>query len=66
VNRSKSKSGAHNPRAVLTRADVYNIRLRARIAEREGRQWGLQSRLARRFGVTRQTICDVLAGRSWA
>jgi hypothetical protein len=66
TTRSKSKAGTRNPRAVLTRADVHNIRLCARSAAREGLQWGLQTRLAARFGVSRQTICDILAGRSWS
>ncbi len=45
---------------ILTELEVKQIRERA-----ENNYRGLQSQLAREYGVTAQTICDILKRRSW-
>lgn len=57
-NRDKSSKGRARSRAVLTHDQATEIKRRRQAGE------GGTS-LAREFGVTPQTVCDISKGRSW-
>lgn len=52
-------NGVRNPRSKLTEADVLEIR-------RHRRTYGAVTRLSGKFGVTKQTIVSIMAGKIWA
>jgi len=62
TKRSASKTGVNNPAAKLTADQVAAIR---RYAKRGPHKYGWSSALARRYGVSSSTICDILHGRAW-
>lgn len=52
--------GARNSAAVFTDEDVRAIR-----AEAAAGPWGIQKKLARRYGVTESAISDIVTGTNW-
>lgn len=55
----RTTRGTRNKHAVLTEADVLEIR--KRIAQGE-----VQREIAESYGVTQPTICDIKMGRTWS
>ena len=61
--RSKAKLGALNPNAKLTAASVRTIR---RLVAKNGHTRGYKAALAKRYGLSRGALCDIISGRRWA
>lgn len=53
-------SGSRNGNAKLTAGDVAHIR-----EAYQSPRWGLGSELAKKFGVSRTTICQIRSGNRW-
>lgn len=60
--RRSKNHGEKNARAVLTEEHVRDILV---ALANDTRERGIGSRLARQYGVTPATICDIKMGRSW-
>lgn len=62
VDRSRSTAGERHPAAILTWGVVKEIRANA---EETGRPRGWVRRTAKRYGVSRATVSDIITGRTW-
>jgi hypothetical protein len=59
---NRGHKGEENSHAKLSEDDVAKIRSKY---ARVGDVWGIKSKLARKYGVSRQQICNILLGKSW-
>lgn len=61
----ENRQGDNSHRHKLTAADVCDIVLAYKQACAAGRGYGTLAWLAREYGVSRQAIRDIFAGRHW-